>query len=107
MYTVDYFIEKFSAIPEEKWGKHTIDPDYFGKCCVLGHVGTTRLDDLGGYKLTEEGKALVRIISGCGVGQEDFFTNSVTNINDFNRDSKQAMLKALHDIKKQKCLIIQ
>ena len=36
-YTVDYFIEKFSKIPDEQWttGNYAMD----GKCCALGHCG--------------------------------------------------------------------
>lgn len=37
-YTVDYFIEKFEAIPEEKWTTGELVRE--GGCmCVLGHCG--------------------------------------------------------------------
>lgn len=37
-YTVDYFIEKFTAIPDEKWCcGHLLTED--GRSCALGHCG--------------------------------------------------------------------
>ena len=48
-YDIDYFIAKFSAIPEEKWctGKFMNDT---GQCCALGfclpgYKGTAELDE--------------------------------------------------------------
>jgi hypothetical protein len=35
-YTVDYFIAKFKAIPEEKWCVEAYKDDS-GRCCALGH----------------------------------------------------------------------
>lgn len=58
-YTVDYFIKKFEAIPEDKWyvGK------FFGpeeRCCAVGHCALP-----GNYKLhpfqTPEGLALMTL----------------------------------------------
>lgn len=54
-YDIDYFINKFEAIPEEKWttGKFQTQD---GKCCALGFCGND-------WELpnTEESKALVKI----------------------------------------------
>lgn len=36
-FTVDYFIEKFGAIPDDRW--ITGNLHYDGKCCVYGHCG--------------------------------------------------------------------
>lgn len=38
MYTIDYYLNKFNAIPEDRWmtGAYT---DYDGRCCALGHCG--------------------------------------------------------------------
>lgn len=36
MYTVDYFISKFQAIPENQWTTHT-HSDCNGRKCALGH----------------------------------------------------------------------
>lgn len=38
MYTVDYFISKFEAIPEDKWCVDFTE-DYNGNRCALGHCG--------------------------------------------------------------------
>lgn len=38
MYTVDYFINKFESIPEERWIKHQLFDDN-GNCCANGHCG--------------------------------------------------------------------
>ena len=63
-YTVDYFIEKFSAIPDEKWivGDYADDR---GCCCALGHCGYRFIGgsifnpvNTGG---TDEGAALSRL----------------------------------------------
>lgn len=38
MYDVDYFIEKFEKIPEDKWCVGRFD-DGYGAKCALGHCG--------------------------------------------------------------------
>jgi len=48
-YTVDYFIKKFTAIPNRLWHTGTIIKDSEGRTCALGHCG--------GYNTTES-KAL-------------------------------------------------
>lgn len=53
-YTLEYFIEKLSAIPENKWcinSFHNADK----QSCVLGHCGE------GFNRRTEEGQALTKI----------------------------------------------
>jgi len=37
-YTVDYFIQKFEAIPDEKWTIKEFT-NAIGQCCALGHCG--------------------------------------------------------------------
>lgn len=41
VYDVDYFIAKFSAIPEEKWCSGTYE-SIEGKRCAYGHCGMKR-----------------------------------------------------------------
>ncbi len=55
-YTIDYFIKKFEAIPEELWctGQLTIN----GKHCALGHTGIKKMNSDG---LNAEGKALLKL----------------------------------------------
>jgi hypothetical protein len=40
-YTAKYFIEKFAAIPDEKWGCGNYEQD--GRYCALGHCGEQQL----------------------------------------------------------------
>lgn len=59
-YDVDYFIEKFEAIPEEKWIKGgTYDFAGTGNHCVLGHCGIKNMHDK--VRLNDEQKALFKI----------------------------------------------
>jgi len=39
IYDVDYFIQKFEAIPEEKWTAGMYYNSETEACCVLGHCG--------------------------------------------------------------------
>lgn len=54
-YDLDYFIHKFSAIPEERWttGKYVDDN---GCKCALGHLGESMIDT------TEESKQLTWLV---------------------------------------------
>jgi hypothetical protein len=92
-YDVQYFINKFEAIPKELWNA---DGSYVNKdnpeCkCALGHCVFT--DYSIGTRL-EEGKALIAMIENC-----------VTDINDGDDDRyqqpppKQRVLAALNDVK--------
>jgi hypothetical protein len=62
-YTVDYFIEKFSKIPDKFWCKsyYTSYDQGIEKHCALGHCGFKCEDD-GGENTTKEGKALIKLI---------------------------------------------
>lgn len=70
-FIVDYFIEKFEAIPEEKWVTG-IFKDKKGNCCALGHCGR----DVTQFGIidTEEASDLVALFSKNGF--------SVTVVND-------------------------
>ena len=57
VYGVDYFIRKFSAIPEAKWTTG-IFRNQFGARCALGHCGVKEGDD---QNLVSEAAALHRI----------------------------------------------
>jgi hypothetical protein len=92
-YTVDYFIAKFEAIPEELWtiGDYV---DQAGRCCALGHCGI-RYEP--GKSCNEEGDALVDLFK--------LISNSPPQVNDHAEghytqpNAKQRILAALHDIK--------
>jgi hypothetical protein len=94
-FTVDYFITKFEAIPEEKWcsGHHEDD---IGRHCAAGHCGER--DDIH----TDESQAL------CDLIPYRPFWGGVAQINDGLNDRyqqptpKQRILAALRDIKAAK-----
>lgn len=56
VYDVNYFIKKFSAIPNEKWTKDKFT-DGHGRYCALGHCGYSDKNPVGngveGYHLTQ------------------------------------------------------
>lgn len=47
MYTTQYFIDKFTAIPEENWfvGNY-VNPNNPNQCCALGHCNIRPHNDL-------------------------------------------------------------
>jgi hypothetical protein len=89
-YTVDYFINKFKAIPSSKWttGQYTIGT----KCCALGHCGERGLG-VGG----PEAKALGEMLRTG---------STVVKINDgehplyLQKTPRARILAALKDLKK-------
>lgn len=92
MYTVDYFIDKFSKIPEDKWqmgGYHNKDKTKF---CAFGHCG---IDEYSGWKSKSEADALLNILP------------IAVSVNDGEHEDyrqltpKQRILAALNDIKKK------
>jgi hypothetical protein len=93
-YTVDYFIQKFEAIPEHKWyiGGH-VDPNDETRCCAYGHCGERRHKSI-----TLESQALFELFFQFGL-------HDVSEINDrrecgYNQTTpKQRILSALYDIK--------
>lgn len=116
-FTVDYFIDKFSAIPENKWTQRKLYSQDMS--CSLGHCKVTENDfnyDLMTFEGTDEAKALISLfstlsISICGRQKPNAcsFSNysfNVTYVNDGDADQypqptpKQRILAALNDIKK-------
>lgn len=55
-FTIDYFVEKFSAIPSEKIGEGSIYDH-----CALWYCGVTIDRQVGGYAMTDEARALAEI----------------------------------------------
>lgn len=81
-YTVDYFIQKFEAIPENEIGQLSLHNK-----CALWHVGITEI----GVR-TAEASALINLFCGSRA--------DVTSINDSPSDSaKNNILKKLREIK--------
>lgn len=98
MYTVDYFIRKFEAIPEGKWCTLFLTRG-IDRHCALGHCGTTESPTSADYHYTDEGQALVDIFY-------DHMAIGPLTINDDGGEKykqptpKQRILAALYDIKK-------
>lgn len=77
IYDVDYFIKKFTAIPEEDWAvEEFVTKD--NKRCVLGHCGVTDDADV----LTVEAIVLSRLIYSN-------FDVLTVDINDGNRNDTE------------------
>lgn len=92
-YNVDYFINKFEAIPEDKWfvGSYQ-NPNNPEQKCARGHCG-------GDYSWlsTEEEMALLKLLGR-------FTTTSINDGIDLNYQQptpKQRILAALYDLKRQ------
>lgn len=100
MYTVDYFISKFSAIPDNLWNAGEMI-DKHGRHCAYGHCGVTD-GDIVNDTMNEEGKALSDLFYKNGLIPH----LSVIGVNDGNDKRykqptpKQRILAALYDIKK-------
>ncbi len=101
-YDVDYFIQKFEAIPENLWciGKYFRSEEGFPKCCALGHCGARELH------FTKEADALIELFRGSRAtyNSETFY---IPSINDgfselFKQFTpKQRILAALKFIKEK------
>lgn len=97
MYTVDYFINKFEAIPEEQWCVGTTEDDN-GRHCAWGHIvrPKCRIADY-----LNESRALMILLRDAGLDD----CGDPSSINNGWHDSyrqptpKQRILAALYDIK--------
>ena len=91
IYTVDYFIEKFSAIPLERWVTHDIGRD--GNHCAFGHCGLIFDKDSKTWQATEESRQLQLL----------FGDDKVTIINDkaikYGNNPKDRILNKLKSLK--------
>lgn len=99
-FDVDYFIQKFEAIPEEKWC--TVKYRDRGACCSLGHCGEG-MDDEYGFSVTDEAEALKKMVF---IGLDDADVPSINDGQDnrFQQPTpKQRILAALRQIKEAQC----
>lgn len=122
-YTVDYFIEKFSAIPKSKWKTGHLTCKNGAKC-ALGHCGVREvdrenttdqevLDSLVGqnddWLMTEEAIALSALFDRFGAKNGIFnaldavyFTNDGEGAFDgYAKTPQERILKALNEIKEK------
>lgn len=110
IYNVDYFLAKFSAIPEDQWICHS-QIDEFNRRCALGHCmlpGMTEHQYLEDYTrfsghLTKEGHELGILFSPQDLSIEGAIIvatiNNGVDPNYWQPTPKQRVLAALRDIK--------
>jgi len=105
-YNVDYFIKKFSAIPEERWCVRMFDNGQ-GQNCAFGHLGA-RTGHIGALEtggffnkvLFPEARALQELFVARGYDPTyPAFVNNGDDPNFQQATPKQRILAALHDIK--------
>lgn len=102
-YNVDFFINKFEAIPEDRWCVHTVTDEY-GRHCAWGHLESYLGDSFllsSDYPMI---KSFTSLFKKYGLNKN----GDPGNINN-GRDKryqqptpKQRILAALYDIKKSK-----
>lgn len=112
MYTVDYFIKKFEAIPEDRWTTCELHMD--DKKCVAGHCGITEVNlrcSEGGSSEVFVGRSQAVIMATALaniLAPLTMYTNKyeiIWNLNDgfyieYQQPTpKQRILAALYDIK--------
>lgn len=93
MYTVDFFIDKFSKIPEEKWCAGALINEK-GQRCAQGHCGPANLLSHQ-LVINSECSSMLEILQWKGV--------DINNGDDSRYQQptpKQRILAALYDIKK-------
>jgi hypothetical protein len=89
-YDVDYFINKFTKIPEQLW--QTMDYGRGETCCAMGYCGAKSAVDL-----TDEARALEDLLGGHYKPQS---INDGCDPRYLQGTPKQRILAALYDIKK-------
>lgn len=111
-YTIDYFIEKFSAIPPHLWNVGSFgiyEGVEFLKKCALGHCGMSIKDCA--YVSTPEADALLKIFGGYSVNEDQieiknywhvYTVNDGTSGNEkYGSTPKERMLNKLYEIKQK------
>lgn len=92
MYDVNYFIEKFEAIPEDKWCTMSLEIE--GRHCALGHCSVYKMNE----RLHGEGQALVSLLFNS-LGFSVFYINDRETYDYPQNSPKQRILAALYDIR--------
>ena len=78
-YTLDYYIDKFNNIPEDKWGTGVYNDDN-GHCCAFGHCGA-----YAGREETDEARSLSTIFRELKKDNDP----DLTHINDGDRGAEK------------------
>jgi hypothetical protein len=100
-YTIEYFINKFSVIPENQWTTGVVETDN-GRMCVLGHCGV--VETSAGIVWTPEAGALNHFIESNGIISKE---KDVSALNDglvpgySQKTPKGRILAALNNIQKK------
>lgn len=104
-YDVDYFINKFKAIPKEKWIKGGLfDYPHTGNHCALGHLGMLTYPNKF-EQLPKEVQAFVKLTGAeTNLVHNDYFIgvdwSAVYSINDKgDTNAKDNVLKFLEEVK--------
>lgn len=90
----DYFIKKFSAIPDELWITGVLFKE--GACCALGHCGWGRVTEA----FPREADALITLVRNAGI------RGNVADLNDgmhpdFTQPTPKARILAALEVVKQ------
>lgn len=105
-YTVEFFIAKFEAIPENNWCEHYLEDDD-DKHCAQGHCGVSTdniIETWEGYTDNEEFFALARLFPDKSKRYEysGYIIADINNGDDVRYHQptpKQRILAALYDIR--------
>lgn len=105
-YSVDYFIEKFEAIPEDKWCVGSLHSN--GRSCALGHCGMTADPEVEPFGImffnwSDEGMALTKLLDKLGLKPweiNDYMPFMKDAYRYIQKTPKQRILAALNDVKK-------
>lgn len=90
MFTKEYFIQKFEAIPEERWiTRRFVDAE--GRCCAYGHCGINTV-----IRQTAEAKSLSDLFSRSGIPV--LVVNDGRDFRYQQSTPKQRILAALRDL---------
>jgi hypothetical protein len=101
-YTVEYFINKFEAIPEENWC--TLSFMNGNAKCAYGHCGVFNRDTFES-KHTPESSALTYLTTGQPIKSDDIICAVIDKVNDGDHKDypqptpKQPVLAFLYDLK--------
>lgn len=105
-YSIDYFIRKFSKIPESKWGRGSLAVSN-GATCVLGHCGLVEYQNpsdevISLIKIFAEGREIYQL--PASPDRKEYHYHYVYDYNDVrnNLTPKQNIINKLKELKKSK-----
>lgn len=112
-FDVDYFINKFEAIPGTNWTTGELWNSQTGACCALGHCGVRDVEfkhigedeplyDGGGWLFTEEALELIKIFGGTNIhhAEDVYGVNDARSINE-DEGPRERILNFLKQVKQK------